>query len=252
MFSQKTSKPVNQDRILLSGNKAVLAIGDIHGRLDLLERLFKECLEVFKPADFEQMYYVFLGDYIDRGPQSKGVIESLIRTSWKKAKPVFLMGNHEQSFLNFLDGASGSERWLRFGGRETLSSYGVDVPLNANFSEDELKDLRDAAHAALPKTHLKFLQDLQVSFELDNCFFAHAGVDPDRPLHGQNDDDLMWIRDKFLNGKKPLDMVVVHGHSPETAPVWDGRRIGLDTGAYVTNKLSAGLITHKAVRFIST
>ena len=238
---------------LVEQGQLVYAIGDIHGRADLLNKIF----DLIK-VDFERehegidrVYLVFLGDYVDRGLQSKSVVDLIISQEWGDINAVFLRGNHEQTLLDFLENPQIGPQWLDYGGRETLMSYGVQMPrlrLNSGDWEDVCMEFRER----LPANHLTFFRSLRTWFELGNCYFVHAGVDPSRSLEMQSDSDRMWIRDKFLDYDHPLDRVIVHGHTPEENPIWDGRRIGIDTGAYITNRLTAARIDSHAVKFLST
>lgn len=236
---------------LLPDGVCAYAIGDVHGRADLLERLLELVkLDVAK-GGFSQGYIVFLGDYIDRGFQSKKVLDLILDQNWGDIKTVFLLGNHEQTMLDFLRSPDVGMQWAEYGGLETLNSYTVQAPQQKQDIvawEQTMLELQQA----LPSSHLDFLQNLRSSFELGNCFFVHAGIDPAKSLDMQTDDDLLWIRDKFLASKKTFEKVIVHGHTPEDAPVWNGRRIGADTGAYITNRLTAARICGNQVDFLST
>lgn len=240
-----------KDAPLLPEGVRLYAIGDIHGRADLLEKLFAQLRADIKGGDFNQLHFVFLGDYIDRGFQSREVIEIILSQEWGALKPTFLLGNHEKTLLDFLDDPSVGPSWMEYGGRETLSSYGVELQ-NGGKGEASWRAASEGLRAALPVSHLNFLRSLKLSFVLGECYFVHAGVNPDRPVADQSEDDQLWIRDRFLESRKRLEKVIVHGHTPETSPVWDGRRIGVDTGAYITNRLTAVRIEGGGVDFIST
>ncbi|MAP95529.1 MAG: hypothetical protein CMK07_11310 [Ponticaulis sp.] len=236
---------------LLPDGVLVYAIGDIHGRVDLLKKLFALIKTDILSSDFKTVYFVFLGDYIDRGFQSKQVIDHLLDQDWGDLKAVFLKGNHEQTMLDFLTRPEIGPQWIEYGGLETLNSYGIKPP-------DQRADLSawgrvsSELSARLPKTHLEFLENLHSCFELGECYFVHAGVDPSRPLDSQSDEDRLWIRDRFLGSTKKHTKVIVHGHTPEDRPVWNGRRIGVDTGAYITNRLTAAKIQGYNIEFIAT
>ena len=236
---------------LLPDGVRAYAIGDIHGRADLLEKLFNLLRSDIMDREFKSLYFVFMGDYIDRGFHSRAVIDLLLKQDWGSLKAVFLKGNHEQTLLDFLKSPEVGPQWIGFGGRETLISYGVKVPdQKSDLAAWEVasKELRER----MPERHLKFLNQLNLHFELGNCYFVHAGVDPQRDLDDQTDQDRMWIRDRFIGSTKKLSKVIVHGHSPEDKPVWDGRRIGVDTGAYITNRLTAARIQGTDIEFFST
>ena len=216
----------------------VYAIGDVHGQADLLAALLDPIIREAAERGHSTAL-VCLGDYVDRGPASRQVIEALIAS---KAAPGlearFLRGNHDQSLLDFLAEPATGPDWCEFGGRETLASYGVTPPRVRDAPEQWEKAREDLA-AALPASHLAFLQKSELSLELGDYFFAHAGARPGVPLSDQSDRDLMWIRQPFLGDDRRFEKVVVHGHTPAEAVHADHRRIGLDTGAYATGVLSA-------------
>jgi diadenosine tetraphosphatase ApaH/serine/threonine PP2A family protein phosphatase len=174
---------------------------------------------------------VFVGDYIDRGPQSSGVIRYLIELGRQIPDDVVtLMGNHEAMLLAIIDGAIDPEDWLGQGGKETLQSYGVT-------------DARD-----LPREHVDWLRRLRFSHDDGKRFFVHAGVDPARPLDVQNEHDLLWIREPFLSYRGDYGRLVVHGHTPIAAgvPELRGNRLGLDTGAGYGRPLTAAVFSDEA------
>lgn len=215
--------------------RRVFAIGDIHGCDDLLERMIAAirdlCLD-----DAERPLLVFLGDYVDRGPASKGVLDRLTSLDFCDAR--FLCGNHEEAMLNFLNDPEEGIAWIRYGGRATMTSYGIELPpRNSPFSQ--WKQAHADFRAAVPEDHMRFLWSLEDRIALGDYLFVHAGVDPKLPLDRQRPHDLRWIRDPFLTHKGRLGKVIVHGHTPEDRPYVDSRRIGLDTGAYKSGVLTA-------------
>ena len=209
------------------------AIGDVHGRLDLLDAMHRFIAEEIArdaPADWR---IVHLGDYIDRGSDSKGVLNYLAAAHERDARHVFLAGNHELGLLDFLKAPSTTGLFFRYGGIETALSYGVDLIPTA------IEEGRDALAAALPQEHLAFVKALGFSFEAGDFFFCHAGIRPGVALHHQLPHDLVWIRDSFLAHEALHPKVVVHGHTPgETADVRPNR-VNLDSWAYSTGRLSA-------------
>jgi len=228
----------------------IFAIGYIHGRYDFLSDLLEE---VFASYDSSSSELVFLGDYIDRGPQSREVIDLLLELRVEmnqRFAPVFLKGNHEATLLDFLNDPGIGPLWMQFGGAETLMSYGVRPP---EFKGDEARwaeasrDLR----SRLPKAHLDFFQTLLLSTERGCYFFAHAGVDPSKPIEMQSESDLLWVREPFLDDDWPLPRIIVHGHTPEPEPYHDNRRIGLDLGGYQTGRMAAARIRALDVDFIT-
>ncbi len=192
---------------------------------------------------------VFIGDYVDRGHDSKAVVEQLVNLP-SDFVVHFLRGNHDQALLDFLTDPSSFPSWKDYGAEETLASYGVPPPA----SEDEaaLRQTRDRLQAALPANHRSFFETLKLSETIGDYFFAHAGVRPGTPLDRQEERDLMWIRDEFLNSRDEFGKIVVHGHTPTNAPVVRRNRIGIDTGAYLTGRLTALVLEGKRRRFLRT
>ena len=216
----------------------VYAIGDIHGCLDQLNKLHQLILDDACDALASDMTVtlVYLGDYIDRGPQSKRVIDCMVGDWPSGIDPVFLRGNHEATLLNFLDDPNVLNAWRNFGGVETLHSYGVDVGLLREVGG--LETIQGKFRALLPSDHLQFYQTLQTTAMIGDYFFVHAGVRPGVSLDQQKEEDLLWIRDEFLESNKFHGKVIVHGHSPQEQPEIWSNRINVDTGAYLTGKLT--------------
>ena len=196
-------------------------------------------------------HLVFLGDYIDRGLQSRQVIEILLSDRLKPFEAYFLKGNHEDALLSFLSDPGFGPKWAAYGGRETLVSYGVRPPRSLSLNS-EWEKAHDAFLKAIPNVHQKFLMTLPTSVRIGGYGFAHAGLRPGKTFAEQNDEDLMWIRDEFLGGKSTFDVMVVHGHTPVDQPHSDHRRINVDTGAYFTGRLTAAKLTGTTVEFIAT
>lgn len=227
------------------------AIGDIHGRYDLLQLLLTKV-----DADAEsfegQTTLVFLGDYVDRGPQSKAVLDFLIELERvSRHELVFLLGNHEQTMLDFLADAPASEHWLRYGGLETLASYGVQIS-SEDLSKSSLSRVRSTLRDNLDASHLDFLRRLRLSYEQGDYYFAHAGVRPDIDLNAQILDDLLWIREPFLSSTRDFGRIIVHGHSISEEPVVRRNRIGIDTGAFASGRLTALVLEGEERRFLTT
>ena len=248
-LSEQTSQTPRRERL-------IYAIGDIHGRHDLLVEILEK-IRIDTSATLNRVRYpcqvtmVFLGDYVDRGYESRQVLESLSVLTFTGTQLIFLKGNHEQAALDFLDMTSLDRNWLKFGGKETLSSYEISVPETVS-SDEQLLSLKAKFAEILPAHHLAFLQNLKSNWATDGYLFVHAGIDPARPIEDQSDTEFLWIRDPFLKSVRKLPFIVVHGHTPEPSPVWDGRRIGVDTGAYISNKLTAAKLHAGAVTFLST
>lgn len=232
--------------------RRVYAIGDVHGRADLLVKLLEDLRADVERGGFEgRPILVFLGDYIDRGFQSKDVIDILLGDMLSPFETYFLKGNHEAAMLQFLTDPTIGPRWAEFGGIETLVSYGIRPP-RTRTSRDQWQQASDELNAVLPPEHLDFLNHLDLSVRIGDYVFVHAGVRPGVPLDEQSEYDLLWIREEFLADRRPLGAVIVHGHTPASAPHRDSRRIGLDTGAYLSGKLTAARFERDGVEFIST
>jgi serine/threonine protein phosphatase 1 len=225
----------------------IYAIGDIHGRLDLLDTLIGKIDADLKSAPTPEPLTVTLGDYIDRGPNSRGVLERLAQNPFSMPY-VALKGNHEELLTTFLDDPSILDKWRRLGGLETLHSYGVPVSqlmVGTGFDEAAAR-----LRAALPEAHLKFVSSLKLSASSSAHFFCHAGIRPGIPLDRQSADDLLWIRQEFLNSKINFGKRVVHGHTPTERPEVLPNRINIDTGAYATGRLTCLVLEGDQHRFL--
>jgi Calcineurin-like phosphoesterase len=229
----------------IADGQCVYAIGDIHGRLDLLDALLER---IWADAPKDGNTLVFVGDYIDRGPASKDVVERLIgleRPGWQIIK---LRGNHEQFLLEYLGNPEVFSAWRGFGAAETLLSYGVRPPM---FSGESARAHAEFT-AQLPRAHQAFFNTLPYAHTIGDYFFVHAGVRPAIALDRQSPEDMMWIREEFLLCDDRLDKVIVHGHTPGQSPVLRHNRIGVDTGAYATGCLTAAKLAGESCTFIST
>ncbi len=211
-------------------------MGDLHGRLDLLRKMQARIaaeIERDRPAGWR---IIHLGDYVDRGPDSKGVIDWLIAATARDERFVSLAGNHDVGFLEFLDAPNASTLFARFGGLETARSYGVDLAIDTPAA-------LAASHAALvravPKSHVDFLRARIFSLSLGDFFFCHAGIRPEVTLDKQSPEDLIWIRRDFLNYSGLHPKIIVHGHTPEAEPEIMANRVNVDTAAYKSGLLSA-------------
>ena len=231
----------------------VYCIGDIHGRHDLLLDLLRRVDGDIRVGDPEHVsHLVFLGDYVDRGPDSAQVVNLLRRLCQRRADTICLRGNHEDTLLNLLEPnppESLMYSWLEFGGRETLVSYGV--PTRLAFS-DNIPGLIDATAMAIPAMHQDWLRRTRLSWSIGDYLFVHAGVRPGVALDAQAPHDLMWIREPFLSSKERFDQMIVHGHSIQSQVQERPNRIGIDTGAYVTGRLTALVLEGETRRFLQT
>ena len=223
------------------------AIGDVHGRLDLLDRVIDSIAGDFAEHGGKALT-VTLGDYIDRGPQSRGVIERLARNPF--ATPyVALKGNHEALFEDFLADPAVGAHWRRLGGLETLASFGVSVRhmmLGRNLDE-----AAGALREALTPEHAGFLASLKLSLSVGRYFLCHAGVRPGVALERQSEQDLLWIREEFLDSTADFGKIVVHGHTPVAAPEILPNRINIDTGAFATGRLTCVVLEGEGHRFLT-
>lgn len=213
------------------------AVGDVHGRLDLLEDLICRIERDNAARSPAKTFIIFLGDLVDRGPDSRGVVDYLLRFQPRFANTVFLKGNHEEFLLRVL---SGDERvvtdWLTYGGYECADSYGVTKGWTLNATPTEIvRRLQDA----VPEEHRCFLEGMADTFRFGDYFFVHAGVRPGVPLGEQSASDLRWIRDDFLESRANHGLVIVHGHTVVQRPEEHPNRIAVDTGAYKSGVLTA-------------
>jgi serine/threonine protein phosphatase 1 len=212
------------------------AIGDVHGRLDLLNRLLAEIESDNVARGPATTIVVFLGDLIDRGPDSAQVVDkAIVGLSW--ASTVCLKGNHEAAMLDALDGVEGAARmWLSYGGLETLASWGVS---STTLSKGDHEEIMESARAVISKEHHRWLSLCPVSYRLGDYYFVHAGVRPGVDLFSQNVHDQLWIRDEFLRSRRNHGALIVHGHSISAKVESLSNRIGVDTGAYASGTLTA-------------
>jgi diadenosine tetraphosphatase ApaH/serine/threonine PP2A family protein phosphatase len=227
----------------------IYAIGDIHGRLDLLEKLLGRIETDLAERPVARPIHVFLGDYIDRGRWSQETIDRLI-SHGSAHESVFLRGNHELIAVNCLSDPTRIEQWLRLGGRETLASYGVSSGLFTRRAR--IVEAQAAFHRALPAAHFRFLASLRNSFACGDYFFAHAGARPHVELSQQSENDLLWIRGEFLSSAHDFGKIIVHGHTPAAAVEIRRNRINIDTGAFATDRLSCLVLEGEELALIDT
>ena len=228
----------------LPTGQRVYVVGDIHGCLDRLEALHGLIAEDLAERPVAEPLLVHLGDYVDRGPDSAGVVALLAGGAALPDVPIVnLMGNHEHMMLTALatGEADATDLWLANGGADSLLSWGV--PRSAQPKEWA---------SYLPKPHLVFLRDLAVRHEVGGYLFVHAGIRPGIPLERQSRHDLMWIREPFLSFTEQFGPVVVHGHTPVKAPVVRHNRIAIDTGAVFGGKLTCVVLEGDMLGFLQT
>jgi serine/threonine protein phosphatase 1 len=227
----------------------VYAVGDIHGRLDLLNLLLSQIAADLAQFPTIRPIYVFLGDYIDRGNSSRETIDRLIEHG-AAHECVFLKGNHELIALACLSDRTKIDHWLRLGGMETLASYGVAPELFANRRQAAGTQL--AFYNALPPAHFRFFRNLQHSFSCGDYFFVHAGAKPHVSLSHQKESDLLWIRDEFLSSAYDFGKIIVHGHTPSLGVEVRPNRINIDTGAFATGCLTCLVVEGETLSMINT
>jgi serine/threonine protein phosphatase 1 len=225
----------------------VYAIGDVHGRADLLAPLLATIDRDLAAYPASQTVEVLLGDYIDRGPQSREVLDILIARS-RHSRMVCLKGNHETYIPDFLRKPAILDQWKLFGGLETLVSYGVTPSISVDHQDQQ--EIAGAFDRALPESHRRFLASLSGSFTCGDFFFVHAGVRPGVPLSQQHEEDLLWIRGDFLLHEESFGKVIIHGHTPVTEPDIRPNRINIDTGAYATGRLTCLVLEGEGMMFI--
>lgn len=249
LFNLMSRTPPRADRV--PDGVRVYAIGDIHGRLDLLEALLAEIsADDSARASGAETHYIFLGDLIDRGPESSGVVERLIAFSEERRNVRFLMGNHEQVFLRAMAGDLRALRFLiRIGGRETLLSYGIT---EEDYRALDFEELAARAAELVPAAHLAFLTGFEDRIAFGDYLFVHAGLRPGVALEEQAQSDLYWIRDEFLTHGESFGPIVVHGHSISEEIDVRSNRIGIDTGAFASGRLTAIGLEGRERWFLST
>jgi serine/threonine protein phosphatase 1 len=225
----------------------IYAIGDIHGRADLLNQVLTriEVDLVKNPVNYA--LEIYLGDYIDRGPASKEVLDVLVLRK-RTRHCVFLKGNHETYLLGFLANPALLDDWRSLGGFETLMSYGITPVINADTAAQT--QIATAFSQVLPERHRQFLADLKSSYSYGEYFFVHAGVRPGIPLENQRTEDLLQIREDFLFCEEDFSKIVVHGHTPVREPDIRSNRINIDTGAYATGQLTCLILESGEIDFI--
>ena len=251
------SRTSPQHIALHNSNTLIYAVGDVHGCSDLYDRLETEIrADAHNRAPNRPILVVLLGDFIDRGPDSAGMVERLLedmsaQSGTAPLKRISLLGNHERMFQKFLDAPSTNAAWLNYGGVETLASYGLYPSETGQF---EMSDRRfaQAVYSVIPDSHRKYLNKLPTSLRVPGYLLCHAALDPTRPLRDQDEEPMLWGKPEALDNASPdsplltemadLGLQLVHGHVPQLEPQQTGSRINLDTGAYTTGNLSAACL----------
>jgi len=227
----------------------VYAIGDIHGSMAELQQLH-ELIQQDAATYSGKKTIVYLGDYIDRGEHSRQVVDLLLDAPLTGFNSIHLLGNHEQSLLDFLEHPRLVAAWLSYGGRATLHSYGVR--LAPDFRNEYLEVVRDDLVRQLPQRHLEFYRSMRTYYLAGSYCFVHAGIRPGVPLNEQRNEDLLWIRDDFTQSQVRHDHIVVHGHSITSEVDWRENRIGIDTGAFHSGVLTCLVLEGGERRLLQT
>ncbi|SMF51039.1 serine/threonine protein phosphatase 1 [Xaviernesmea oryzae] len=215
----------------------IYVIGDVHGCINELKDAEARIAADIQATERSGLV-ILLGDYIDRGPSSRHVLEHLIRPSELGLKRLPLCGNHDDVFSRFLREPELYTEWLGLGGEQTLISYGIDLQHLSSRQKGRGAKLGELLTEAVPISHRQFLFELPICLKIGDMLFVHAGVRPGIPLDEQDDEDLLWIREPFLTSGPQIPLLVVHGHTPTAEPDIGPGRIGIDTGAYYTGRLS--------------
>lgn len=230
----------------IPAGERVYAVGDIHGRLDLFEALISAIEEDDAEAGPADTTFILLGDLVDRGPDSAGVIARA--RDWQSRRKVrILAGNHEEMFLKSFEKIETLRHFLRFGGRETVLSYGIDRNAYQQASVEEVQAMMEQA---VPAEHRAFIEGFEDKIAIGDYLFVHAGIAPDVPLDEQRRQDLRWIREPFLSHRESFGVVVVHGHTICDEPEERANRIGVDTGAYISGRLTALVLEGTQRRYL--
>jgi serine/threonine protein phosphatase 1 len=224
----------------------VYAVGDIHGRLDLFEAIIAAIEADDAARGPAETTVILLGDLVDRGPDSAGVVARA--RAWQRQRNVrILLGNHEEMFLASFEKADTLKHFLRFGGKETVLSYGLDPQV---YNQASVEDVQQMMRAAVSAEDRAFLEGFEDKIAIGDYLFVHAGIAPDVPFDEQRQRDLRWIREPFLSHTAPFGAVIVHGHTISDEPQDRGNRIGIDTGAYNSGRLTALVLEGQSRRYL--
>jgi len=232
MFSRRKADPPSGAQ----GYRAYV-VGDVHGRLDLLDALLERIHSDLEARPASDAVLVFVGDLVDRGPSSAQVIDRLKNYRREGVRTVFLLGNHEEVLLRIIEGDGELIRsWLKFGGAQCFASYGGNPKLLTGLPDEEAVE---AVRRAVPPEHVEFIRGFDDTFRFGDYLVVHAGIRPGIALEEQRQSDLRWIREPFLRDESDHGFVVVHGHTISREVQDQGNRIGIDTGAFSTGVLTA-------------
>ena len=248
VFGSRGEVPLERPR--LPPGLRVYAVGDIHGRYDLLKAIAAEIRRDLAARPPERSIEIFLGDYIDRGPHSRDVLEWMVSGRPVADERICLLGNHEDMLLQVLKDPEATWTWLQNGGLATLVSYAAIQP--EGVAELTVGEARAAFLATFPAEHRAFVETLPRLKTLGGYLFVHAGLRPGRAIEDQDADDLVWIRDVFLFSRADFGACVVHGHTPAEGPEVLPKRINIDTGAFFTGRLTCLVLEGEERRFLQT
>lgn len=240
----KSRKSENRPR--LPDGLRVYAISDIHGCAHLLKQMLRVIDVDMARSPPSRAIEVYLGDYIDRGPDSRATLDILIERS-RRSRAVFLSGNHEVLLIEALRDPTRAQEWFRYGGLQTLISYGLTPSRSPDNAEQQT--LLHELLTVMPEQHIQFLDSLRLTFTCGDFFFAHAGVRPGIPLDRQSEADLLWIRNEFLQSNENFGKYIIHGHTPVRSAEAHPNRMNIDTGAYATGNLT--LLTIQGSRILA-
>ena len=233
----------------------IFAIGDIHGCKDQLDKVHKK-IEIATNTNRGKKLIIYLGDYIDRGPNVKRTIDTLINFNLPNVEKIFLLGNHEQMLLDVLEGKNNSlYNWISNSGLETIESYGGDLSkyIDQNLELTFEKKIKTKIKKFLPKAHLKFFKNLKLYHVWNNYLFVHAGINPSLTIENQIKKTLIWTREKnFFDPLMTYSKIVVHGHTPVNNVEFNPYRINIDTGCFRTGKLSCLVIDENKIDILNS
>jgi serine/threonine protein phosphatase 1 len=251
MLEVGTALAVNGRMPKVPDGTLVYAVGDVHGRADLLEKMHAAILKDSLDVPAERKVVVYLGDYVDRGPGSKKVVDILLERPLAGFERVHLMGNHEAFLIEFLNDLEAGPGWFFNGGLATLSSYGVKIGKHDELSYDVLQRVQEEFREKMPEEHRDFYKNLEFSRTEGDFFFVHAGIRPGVALDNQTDEDMLWIREEFLGSEEDYGKVIVHGHTITWEPEVRPNRIGIDTGAFASGVLTALVLEGREQDFLT-
>jgi serine/threonine protein phosphatase 1 len=244
-MQQMSAAPSRSVNASAPADTRIYAVGDIHGRADLLSEITVRIDDDIRRRPIAHTVEVYLGDYIDRGPHSRTVID-LLAVRLVANRAVCLRGNHEAVMEGFLQDPAILQYWEPLGGMQTLASYGIEL----HGDTETALDLQRRFLAAFPRAHELFMQCLRNQFSCGDFLFAHAGIRPDIPIEQQDVNDLIWIRDEFLESTHNHERFIVHGHTPVPHPDIRHNRINIDTGAWRTGILTCIAIEGSTIMFL--